>query len=581
MCPSSGGEGHTGTHAAQARYGLGEADGQRGSDEDDEEATSMSTAPITAAPGQDPGTTAEAPYSRRRLLLGIVGRTWLWFVGGCIAITLVPILFGWRPFVIESGSMEPRIGVGDVVLASPETDAQALLGRVTVFTDPVFRDRTKAHRVIAVNPNGTLTTKGDANPTADSSPVAVSDVRGLGRLLVRFVGLPVIWASRGEWLWVLLFLASLVLAARFVSDDHEPQVEESSGGPDGGDGDGGDVVPFPSAPSGSGSSVKAASTPIDPSLRRMATRLTRSLSTTLMPVRAGVGRPRWVVRTAYAVVLATAVGLPTTGAAFASSAKNTANSWVVGNWNYTNDILALNPWLYWKLDETGATTTAADTSGNGRTGTYNPDVTAYTRGIAGALTTDTPNLGVTLNGTTACINTTSTTTMNAPTQITEIAWFKTTTTVGGKILGFEMPRTGVAMPGSGGTYDRHLYMDGAGKVWFGVYNNGYFTISSPTALNDGAWHMAASSMGAGGMSLYIDGTLVGTNANTVGESTQGWFRAGCGNLGGWGGSWTGANNPTTNTNPTQNRQFAGSLDEISIWQSVLTAAQIRSLYIAH
>ena len=60
----------------------------------------------------------------------------------------------------------------------------------------------------------------------------------------------------------------------------------------------------------------------------------------------------------------------------------------------------------------------------------------------------------------------------------------------------------------------------------------------------------------------------GTQALTVtvralaaGEITAGWFRAGCGNLGGWGDSWTGGNNPTNSTNPTQNRPFAGSLDE--------------------
>ncbi len=125
-----------------------------------------------------------------------------------------------------------------------------------------------------------------------------------------------------------------------------------------------------------------------------------------------------------------------------------------------------------------------------------------------------------------------------------------------------------------------LYLDGAGKVWFGVYNGGYFTIGSPGTYTDGQWHMAAATMGTGGMRLYVDGDLVGTNANTAGETTTGWFRAGCGNLGGWGGSWTGANNPTTSTSPAQDRPFTGSLDEVSIWQSVLTPAQIRSLYIA-
>jgi hypothetical protein len=288
---------------------------------------------------------------------------------------------------------------------------------------------------------------------------------------------------------------------------------------------------------------------------------------------------RWSWRVPVISVLGLALVLPPTSAAFSATTRSPGSSWAVGNWNYSTTITALNPWLYWKLDETTGTT-AADTSGNGRTGTYNPNAAAFTRGIVGALTTDSPNLGVTLNGTTSCINTTSTTTMNAPAQLTEVVWFKTTTTNGGKLLGFEMPRVGVGIPGSGGTYDRHLYMDGAGKVWFGVYNGGYFTISSPTALNNGAWHMAAATMGTGGMELWIDGVRVGTNANTAGETTTGWFRAGCGNLGGWGASWTGGNSPTTSTSPSQDRPFAGSLDEISVWQSVLTSTQIQFLYLA-
>jgi signal peptidase I len=524
----------------------------------------MSTAVSLEQPAS-PGS-SEQRYSTLRLLAGLLGRTWLWFVGGCLLITLLPVLIGWRPFVVESGSMAPRIHVGDVVLAAPAAQASDLVGRVTVFDDPAKPGTTKTHRIITLNPDGTMVSKGDANPTADSTLVRFSDVRGLGRLLVSYVGLPLIWVQQREFGLLALFLLSLLLAGWFVNRDQEDDVEAADDHPSG-PGPGNVVpLPVPSSSGDAGASQVAASTPLDPGLRRAAS----PPRITLRMIRA---------RAAYVAALTAVLLIPATSASFAATARNTANAWSTGNWDYTSTVTALNPWLYWKLDETTGTT-AADSSGNGRTGTYNTSAASFTFGVPGALTTDTPNLGVTLNGTTACLNTTSTTTMNAPVQITEVVWFKTTTSQGGKLLGFEMPRTGVAMPGSGGTYDRHLYMDGAGKLWFGVYNGGYFTIPSPTALNDGTWHMAAASMGAGGMSLYIDGTLVGTNANNAGETTTGWFRAGCGNLGGWGGSWTGANSPTTSTNPTQNRPFAGSLDEISVWQSVLTAAQIRAMYIA-
>jgi signal peptidase I len=535
----------------------------------------MSTASGTEALAETPDPSTPRPSGRLLFVAGLLGRTWLWFVGGCLLITLVPILFGWRPFVISSGSMEPRINVGDVVLASPTEDRAALLGNVTVFDVPSQPGVARAHRVIALNGDGSLTTQGDANLTPDSELVAMSDVRGLGRLLVGFAGLPLIWLQTGQWLWLLLFVLSLVVASIVVGRDRDPEVEDLPDDDGSSSGPGGALVPLPTRLSQGSPATIAASRPADPNLRRSRRAAAGPPAGRHMRV-----APKPVRRIAYVAVLIGALTVPTANASFAATTGSTANTWATGIWDYSSGVTSLTPWLYWKLDETGTGTSAADSSGNGRTGTYNANggATYFTKGIVGALTTDTPNRAVTLTNANSCINTTSTTTMNAPAQITEIVWFKTTTTQGGKLVGFEMPRTGVAMPGAGGTYDRHIYMDGAGKVWFGVYNGGYFTISSASTYNDGAWHMAAATMGASGMRLMVDGATVGTNANTTGETTTGWFRAGCGNLGGWGDSWTGPNTPTNSTNPTQNRRFAGSLDEISIWQTELTPAQILALY---
>lgn len=533
---------------------------------------STSTAPSPEAAVDAPPPT-EPHYSRVLLAAGFISRAWLWFVVGCLAVTLLPILIGWRPYVVESGSMEPRIHVGDVVLASPNQDPQQLLGRVTVFTDPAKPENTKTHRVVQIAPDGTLVTKGDANPTPDSVHVPMSDVRGLGRLLVRFVGLPLIWLQTQEWLWLLLLVASLIGSAYVVSRDHEEEPassEESGDGPDDAAGEPADVVPFPTRLAAGGSGQIAATSPLPPELQRTA-------GPALKPA-GPLGR--WALRAGYSVVLVAALIIPTSQAAFSATTKSVGNSWSVPNFDYTTQVKALNPWLYWKLDDTG--TTAASAVTPGLTGTYNPGNGAayFTQSAAGALTSDTPNLAVTLNSTSSCINTTSTTSIAAPPSLTEIVWFKTTTTVGGKLLGFETPRTGVAQAGNGGTYDRHIYMDGTGKIWFGVYNGGDQLLSSPTALNNGKWHMAAATLGSSGMALYIDGALVASGANTMGESSTGWFRAGCGNLAGWSDGWTGANTPPASTTPT-NYPFAGSLDEISIWNSALTAAQINFLYFTH
>jgi hypothetical protein len=96
--------------------------------------------------------------------------------------------------------------------------------------------------------------------------------------------------------------------------------------------------------------------------------------------------------------------------------------------------------------------------------------------------------------------------------------------------------------------------------------------------------MAAATMSTTtGMSLYIDGKLVGTNANTISETeTQAsYWRVGCGNLAGWGGDWTGAGAPANTAADNLNYPFNGSLDEATVWMSTLTTAQIAFLYWIH
>jgi signal peptidase I len=562
---------------------------------------------------------------------GFVGRTWLWFLGGCLVVTLLPLLFGWRPYVVESGSMAPRIKVGDVILAAPEHNPQKLLGRVTVFHDP-DPDRIgsiKSHRVVAINSDGTLTTKGDANQSVDSVHVKLSGVIGLGRLLVRYVGLPLIWVQKGEWIKFALLIASIWFAALLVMrdrDDESAPPEES--GPDAGGaevrdpfeppqqykgperraqprGANGRFLPKPRLDPDAGASavVAVAVAAVTPASKVVAERTrTSPARATLVRLRQFRPAPRFYAtstfgrfatklarRTAYVGVASLALLLPTAKAAFSATTFNTADKWVVPTYNYTTETVNLGPYLYWKLDDTTGTT-AADTSGNARTGTYN---STWTKSQVGALVDQTPNVAaMEANATapaasTSCVYTTSATGMAAPGPMTysEVIWFKTTSTKGGKLIGLENNQTGISDSSSaGGQYDRMMYMDATGEIWFGVYDNTEIVTHSQAGLNDGNWHMAAATMSTtAGMSLYIDGKLVGTNANTISETETkaSFWRVGCGNLAGWGVDWTGAGAPANNEADNLNYPFNGSLDEATVWLSTLTSAQVAFLYWIH
>lgn len=128
---------------------------------------------------------------------------------------------------------------------------------------------------------------------------------------------------------------------------------------------------------------------------------------------------------------------------------------------------------------------------------------------------------------------------------------------------------GCGFTGSSSSYDRHLYLDNAGHVVFGVYPNAMVTIASPTAYTDGQWHLADATLGSTGMRLYLDGTQVASNTTTTtAQNFTGYWRVGYDNLAGW------ANAPTS-------YYLNATLDEVAVYPSALTATQITSHYTAN
>lgn len=140
------------------------------------------------------------------LLIGAVGRFALCALTSLIVITMVPLLWGWRPVVIESGSMAPAVQAGDVVVVAP-SDGEGL-GPGTVITFRTEASRLPVtHRIVGVNDDGAYRTRGDANEGVDSTPVAPGQVLGVARLLVPYVGLPAYWARNGAWVMLAAFAA--------------------------------------------------------------------------------------------------------------------------------------------------------------------------------------------------------------------------------------------------------------------------------------------------------------------------------------------------------------------------------------
>jgi signal peptidase len=104
-----------------------------------------------------------------------------------LAVLVLPWATGGRSFTVMSGSMEPTIATGDVVVDRGIAADQARVGDIVTFPDPGGDGRLLTHRVrsVAPGPGGSLafTTQGDAN-NAPERWTMPSNGR-LGRVLVR------------------------------------------------------------------------------------------------------------------------------------------------------------------------------------------------------------------------------------------------------------------------------------------------------------------------------------------------------------------------------------------------------------
>ena len=129
--------------------------------------------------------------------------------------TVVPLATGWSSVAVTSGSMEPLIGTGDLVLTVPSGDDPIEPGSVVVFDDPAS-DGLITHRIVRQEDDGRYITRGDANARADSTPVPTESINGVGRILVPSMGMPLVWADTGQWA-KLLTAGGLVFLALWMS----------------------------------------------------------------------------------------------------------------------------------------------------------------------------------------------------------------------------------------------------------------------------------------------------------------------------------------------------------------------------
>lgn len=131
------------------------------------------------------------------------------------------IVFGGEPFgvstyVVESGSMEPRIQVGSLVYVDRSFEAErAAPDEVIAFEIDGANAEVCTHRIVANDiESRSVRTKGDSNKEIDATPIPYTSI--IGRVVLSIPHLGFIAYRVSEYRLVVVIAYVLILAATLL-----------------------------------------------------------------------------------------------------------------------------------------------------------------------------------------------------------------------------------------------------------------------------------------------------------------------------------------------------------------------------
>lgn len=154
-------------------------------------------------------------------------------IGIFLLITLFPIKGNYQVKVVLSGSMEPSIRTGSIVVIKPAK--QYAIGDIVVFGQDTRQDIPTTHRIVADRAvDGVLlfTTKGDANKLPDTTEIRLSDIHGRVALVLPYLGYLLELLRRPLGMIVVIIIPALLLiyseVAKIINEVKKLKVKKAA-----------------------------------------------------------------------------------------------------------------------------------------------------------------------------------------------------------------------------------------------------------------------------------------------------------------------------------------------------------------
>jgi signal peptidase I len=448
----------------------------------------------------------------------IVSRSALSTIVALLLWSILPNFVGFQTTTVMSGSMMPRLQVGDAVITHRVDAGKLSRGQVLLFDDPDHIGQLRMHRLMEVRADGELVTKGDANEDRDSTTVGLDALHGTAFLRIPYAGLPNYWmktgnsaALVGSGVLVILLVCGVRLG-RLLEDPEERTRRRHRG------------VRLP-------------------------------------------GAHRAAAATLVLLVLSSGAIVPPAEANAAYNAKtvNGSNRWATMCGDVSPTGLGTAPRFYWGYgSSTGAN--IADLSPSGVAGSLVGD--AVRAGCADGFS---PSLSVG-TGSGGFVVEQPASPRSYPGDLTIATWFKTSS-AGGTLADFGNSKTGAST-----NVDKVLFMRTNGNLTFGSTTLSLLTLSlgsmtctttSTTGYADGNWHLAVATYSdSAGCTITVDnGTAVSTPPSLTLTALTGFT-----------GYWRFGGDQVTWSGSTSRQYFIGNLDESQVYGSVLDATARSAIF---
>lgn len=443
------------------------------------------------------------------LVVTVVSRSVLATIVALLLWSVLPNLVGLQTTTVMSGSMAPRLMVGDAVVVRHVSGSELARGQVLLVDDPDRPGRLRLHRLVAVQDDGRLVTRGDANRSRDSSTVDIDAVHGAAFLRIPYAGLPSYWLRTGQPVplliagLVVLVLAGGVRLGRLLEDDEDRRRRRHRG------------------------------------VRLRGLHRAAAVSAALVAV-------------SCCVIASPAVGY----AGYSAVTSPTRSTWGT-SCSDRAPASGITPQLDYGYAPASGSTDVTDLGPVGDTGTLRGGATRST-------CTNGSSPFVSLDGGSGVI--TASKLRSHPTTTTIATWFRVAPgNAGGVLADFGNSNTAAASTG----VDQGLYMGDSGTLTFaaasvqvsGLVQTGFRYCTTAAGYADGTWHLVVATLSLSGCAITVDAKAA-TTVSTPFVLTV--------SAAAYSGYWRfGYDTATGGTNAPSRQYFKGDLDETQIYDTAI------------